>query len=302
MSKVAISNPLTLIAIFAGLAESAAIGVLPFLESSVQSTFVWFVMLFPALLVVLFFAVLWWRSQNLYAPADYREDASYIHVHGNKQPLGHSALESTQAERASEAEGQGVTAPPPEPTPVPLQKLSNPPAGAAVAAIPVATVEGGPSQTIYQLQTPAPTPKIAQTTLAVGEEVMAERLALQKLQAMRGGELTSEATVSVNGVPYRFDGVLAEGRAVNILEVIYKRNRDVGSIVKKKLELFLKLRKQMVANGDKQDVTFTIAIVTREPEDSFSVDSMVRSYAKSFELEVGIEVFDLRSLMNEFGG
>jgi len=294
MSKVAISNPLTLIAIFAGLAESAAIGALPFLESSIQSTFVWFVMLFPALLVILFFAVLWWRSQNLYAPADYREDASYIHVHGNKQPLARPATETAQPDRAAETGEQGLPKPPPEATPIPSQKLPGPTTGAVI--------EDGPSRDVYQLQTPAPTPKIAQTTLTVGEEVMAERLALQKLQAMRGGELTSEATVSVNGVPYRFDGVLAQGRAVNILEVIYKKNRDIGSTVKKKLELFLKLRKQMHASRERQDVTFTIAVVTREPEDSLAIDSMVRSYAKSFDLEVGIEIFDLRSLMSELGG
>lgn len=130
---------------------------------------------------------------------------------------------------------------------------------------------------------------------------MAERLALQKLQSIWGGELTSEATVSANGVPYRFDGVLVLGRAVNILEVLYKRNRDIGSSVKKKLELFLRLKKQMLADGDKQDVIFTIAVVTREPEDALSIDSMVRNYAKSFDLEVRVEVFDLRSLMNEFG-
>jgi len=91
------------------------------------------------------------------------------------------------------------------------------------------------------------------------------------------------------------------GRAVNILEVLYKRNRDIGSSVKKKLELFLRLKKQMLADGDKQDVIFTIAVVTREPEDALSIDSMVRNYAKSFDLEVRVEVFDLRSLMNEFG-
>lgn len=130
---------------------------------------------------------------------------------------------------------------------------------------------------------------------------MAERLALQKLQSIWGGELTSEATVSANGVPYRFDGVLVLGRVVNILEVLYKRNRDIGSSVKKKLELFLRLKKQMLADGDKQDVIFTIAVVTREPEDALSIDSMVRNYAKSFDLEVRVEVFDLRSLMNEFG-
>jgi len=301
MSKIAISNPLTLIAIFAGLAESAAIGALPFLEPGIQSTFVWFVMLFPALLVALFFAVLWWRPENLYAPGDYREDASYLNVQGNKQPPRRPSLAPDQVEGDAGVGGAAAELPLPNAIGLPEQKSPIPALEAADVAIPAVTAEVATSQAMYQMQTPAPTPKIAQATLAFGEEVMAERLALQKLQSIWGGELTSEATVSANGVPYRFDGVLVLGRAVNILEVLYKRNRDIGSSVKKKLELFLRLKKQMLADGDKQDVIFTIAVVTREPEDALSIDSMVRNYAKSFDLEVRVEVFDLRSLMNEFG-
>ena len=49
-----IKNPLTVIAVFAGLAEVSATIALPQLEAVVQAKFVWFVMLFPTLLVVLF--------------------------------------------------------------------------------------------------------------------------------------------------------------------------------------------------------------------------------------------------------
>ena len=48
-----ISNPLTLIAVFAGLAEVAATTVLPMLSGTIQETFVWYVMLFPVLGTVL---------------------------------------------------------------------------------------------------------------------------------------------------------------------------------------------------------------------------------------------------------
>lgn len=59
------------------------------------------------------------------------------------------------------------------------------------------------------------------------------------------------------------------------------------------------LEKQTDADGDPQDVAFTPVVVTKEPKDSIDVDSMVRKYAKNFELEVSVEVFDLRSLMSE---
>lgn len=49
-----VSNPLTIIAIFAGLAEVAATIALGLIDQSIQRIFIWFVMLFPMLLVVSF--------------------------------------------------------------------------------------------------------------------------------------------------------------------------------------------------------------------------------------------------------
>lgn len=73
-----IKNPLTLIAVFAGLAEIAATGALPVLEGGVQSTFVWFVMLFPILLVVAFFVTLNFNHRVLYAPGDFRDERHFL--------------------------------------------------------------------------------------------------------------------------------------------------------------------------------------------------------------------------------
>ena len=73
-----VKNPLTLIAVFAGLAEVAATGVLPVLEGPVQQTFVWYVMLFPVLLVVLFFLTLNLKHRVLYAPSDFRDEKHFM--------------------------------------------------------------------------------------------------------------------------------------------------------------------------------------------------------------------------------
>lgn len=75
-----VRNPLTLIAVFAGVAEVAATVALPQLPESTQAVFVWFVMLFPSLLVVLFFIVLWNRHHVLYAPSDFKEDDSFVKI------------------------------------------------------------------------------------------------------------------------------------------------------------------------------------------------------------------------------
>lgn len=73
-----IKNPLTLIAVFAGLAEIVSIGVLPLLKDGVQYIFVWYVMLFPTLLVVVFFLTLNFNHKVLYAPGDFRTDEGFL--------------------------------------------------------------------------------------------------------------------------------------------------------------------------------------------------------------------------------
>jgi len=73
-----ISNPLTVIAIFAAMAEVAGSVVLGVVTPSVQAIFVWYVMLFPASLVLMFFLTLWFKSDVLYAPKDFTNEENYM--------------------------------------------------------------------------------------------------------------------------------------------------------------------------------------------------------------------------------
>jgi len=73
-----VTNPLTIIAIFAALSEVAGTAALAVVEKELQLIFIWFVMLFPILLVGLFFYTLHKNSNVFYAPSDFREDKSYL--------------------------------------------------------------------------------------------------------------------------------------------------------------------------------------------------------------------------------
>lgn len=73
-----IRNPLTIIAMFAGIAEISGTGVLPFITAENQSTYIWFLMLFPAFLVSLFFITLHVKHQVLYAPSDYQNEDNFL--------------------------------------------------------------------------------------------------------------------------------------------------------------------------------------------------------------------------------
>lgn len=73
-----VSNPLTIIAIFAGIAEISGTIVLPLLSEKNQNIFLWYVMFFPVLLVSCFFLILYFKHEVLYSPGDYKDDASFI--------------------------------------------------------------------------------------------------------------------------------------------------------------------------------------------------------------------------------
>lgn len=78
MEKVGpVKNPLTIIAIFAAIVEVSSIYVLPSISSNLQGVYIWFLMLFPTLLVISFFVVLWFKHYVLYAPSDYKDDKSF---------------------------------------------------------------------------------------------------------------------------------------------------------------------------------------------------------------------------------
>lgn len=80
-----IKNPLTIIAIFAGIAEVSGTIVLPFIASSNQELFIYFLICFPSILVIIFFITLNFNNKVLYAPSDYKDETNYIKI--NKYDL-----------------------------------------------------------------------------------------------------------------------------------------------------------------------------------------------------------------------
>lgn len=73
-----IRNPLTIIAIFAGITEVTGAAVLPFLTPETQAVFVWFLASFPFVLILLFFATLNFNHKVLYAPSDYADEENFM--------------------------------------------------------------------------------------------------------------------------------------------------------------------------------------------------------------------------------
>ncbi|MBU2887647.1 helix-turn-helix domain-containing protein [Gilvimarinus agarilyticus] len=82
-----VSNPLTIISIFAGLAEIMATTALLKLPIELQGIFIYFVMGFPTLLVILFFIVLVFKNKALYAPSDFTNQEHYLELNDLKRSI-----------------------------------------------------------------------------------------------------------------------------------------------------------------------------------------------------------------------
>ncbi|VUG06186.1 hypothetical protein PPOLYM_02579 [Paenibacillus polymyxa] len=90
-----VSNPLTIVAIFAGLAEVAGTVALGLLDSSTQRIFIYFVMGFPVLLVSLFFLVLYHKHSVLYSPSDFDNQEHFLRVARGKVEFDNNINEIT---------------------------------------------------------------------------------------------------------------------------------------------------------------------------------------------------------------
>ena len=101
--RSAVKNPLTIIAIFAGLAEVSGTAVLPFLAPEPQRVYVWFLMVFPTLLVALFFLTLNLNHRVLYAPSDFQDETHFVNL---LQPMG--ALSKEERIATEQAQNKGI--------------------------------------------------------------------------------------------------------------------------------------------------------------------------------------------------
>lgn len=93
MNAKKVNNPLTIIALFAALAEIAGTGVLLGLDNDLQRIFIWFVMFFPFALVATFFVTLNFNPTVLYAPSDFTKEENFVKI-----ILGNLKIESQVSE------------------------------------------------------------------------------------------------------------------------------------------------------------------------------------------------------------
>lgn len=204
-----VRNPLSVIAIFASLAELGGTAVMPLLVESVQETYVWFLMLFPTLIVCLFFVTLWFAHTKLYAPSDFKDENLFVAAAGTRlyAKIEEEIAQSTEAVEEGPPETNDnapstSTAPPP---PQDVEEVSPPGHEVSSTLVHRATAD------------------------ALEMYLEAEDLAVAKLEGEFGGRFTRR--VSPKGMQtIVFDAVQEkENGGLDVLEVKLVRNRAVYS-------------------------------------------------------------------------
>lgn len=210
-----VRNPLSVIAIFAGIAEVCAAVVLPILDGEAQHRFMNFVMFFPCALVGIFFFVLWFKSRVLYAPADYQTDESWLKaqglaVYGDSSP-------------STPTSWTGPT-PPTNPGGADSEQDEAKRQGTASAADNPEKEAGQGEVEEAKLKVPTlfkASPRSYERAWQNGLENFVSDLALRNFASTIGGNVTAPAIISTPTRPYFVDGVVTSHGLIFAVEVIY---------------------------------------------------------------------------------
>ncbi len=280
-----IKNPLTIIAMFAAIAEISGTVVLPFIAEANQAVYVWFLMIFPFLLIILFFVTLNFNHKVLYAPSDYQNEDNFLQSLP-RATFAEKALK-LEAEIAevvvSETEGAtaesqaSVTA-----EEVPAERPSSP---AEVSS-------NGPSA--------SSAPFIFQSIVRQSPRasfILAEELVFKKLRKEFATEIQRELKLGA----YVFDGIVRDKGVTTAVEVKFVRNGTMSSGL-------LRAALQRIQNGaralpSEQASNFRVLLAFVDEDNSINRDKLAFrvDYLRSeFSFPIEVRFYNLLELQREF--
>ncbi|WP_423171220.1 hypothetical protein [Stenotrophomonas maltophilia] len=292
-----VRNPLSVIAIFAGVAELSGAAVLPRLTGEVQVVFMFFVMFFPCALVGLFFYVLWFKAKVLYAPGDYKNDETFERLHG---PRVYSANGENATPTPQNSNSEPISPPPAYANAEGSTGSENEaPNGDSASQVRESTAPYSPPNSATEGSEGEKTkevnsyPGVLKTTSEQEsiDKFIAEQRALLELHDRYGGTITSPAIVSTAGGPtFMIDGFINTGSRQYFVEVVHltrptstDRFRGVGRRLARAWQSLPVERQKMT--------TCVICITAKDNSLLGSTGDRVRSYmARNFpDVNVQIE-------------
>lgn len=260
-----VSNPLTVIAIFAGLAEVSGTVVLPFLKEDSQAIYVWFLMIFPAILIGLFFLTLNFNHKVLYAPSDFENEDNFLKLFG--KPTAEDRIEKLSSELEFEKEGDTET-----------QDVADKNVDLAYRDI----IRRSAASTHY----------------------LAEELVITKL-AQEFDEIEKEVMLRTGKSQFLFDAIAKKGKKVFAIEVKYIRGIGHTRSLKLIRSSIVKIQKAFneISESNIKPMVLILAIATDlTGEDLRVFTKEVEEAAITFMHPQEIRIFNLASLERELLG
>jgi hypothetical protein len=290
-----IKNPLTVIAMFAAIAEISGTTVLPFIAQDNQSTYVWFLMLFPVLLVGVFFLTLNFNHKVLYAPSDYKDENNFLKLFGSAtlaekeeklreevEEVEEAANKEPEAEAKAEAEAEAE----------------------AKAAIAVAAVQAVEKLTKAEMLRPQPAATINPDRHRdlISNLMMAEKLAIMKLSKELGLDFKADVRYRAPGSRIVvFDALGEERHQIHAVEVKLFRAEYVNPM---RLERTLLEAESIAAHlngiGSKEFVLHFFAVIDSDSVDRNALRERLATFVERYKVNVRIHVATLRDLQAEY--
>ncbi|WP_283392725.1 hypothetical protein [Photobacterium phosphoreum] len=274
-----IKNPLTVIAIFAAIAEISGTTVLPFIESDNQGIYIWFLMLFPVFLVGIFFFTLNFNHKVLYAPSDYKNEDNFL------KSFGKATVEEKEEKLREEVEEAEDSS----------SKEEN-----------VSELSGNNTESQETSSTSYPhrdaTSFISRHASLMANVSLAEKLSIMKLSKDMGLEFKTDVRFETSrNRKIIFDGLAIDKNKIHAVEVKLFRNEHVNPSRLDKVLLKSELMASQLKGIDSKELVIHFMAVVDNPEvDVSRVKERLSRYIDRYNVNVKLHVITLDDLKNEY--
>lgn len=301
-----VKNPLTVIAIFAGIAEVSGSAVLPLIAQSNQTLYIWFLMLFPFALIAVFFLTLNFNHRVLYAPSDFKDEDNFVNI------LKKSTYSEVLEYKAKEAIAF-------EPEESPEQPLQQPSEETIVKPTVAAETEHSIPKAITTdklimdaekamlevdiVSTKSQRNQIDLISRQISESRMrdlrlAEKLALAALEKELGFPIDREMKIEAGTRGFHFDGIVRRGSSLTAIEVKYFRSRrsaPMNMMMWQDLRRNLETLFKSLSEVQQRDFSFVLVIV--HDNDATGIEDMVAKRLAEFPFPTAIKMYDFDQLV-----
>jgi hypothetical protein len=272
-----IKNPLTIIAMFAAIAEISGTAVLPFISATNQAIYVWFLIVFPILLVLLFFGTLNFNHGALYAPSDYQNEDNFLH----------SLSKATIVERVEKVEEEEKE----EEEPAALldrdeeNKLQTQPATPNLNA-----------SSIFSARIPNVSSRLRNFQSSY---FLVEELVFQLLGSEFRTNIQRGIRVHTPNGNYVFDGIVVENGITTVIEVKLLRSLDVIRRSREAIQKLLVASRSLIYS--KRKIRLLLVIVTDSEIPREKIVSELEMLRSTFSESIETRVYEFDDLKRKAG-